>query len=354
MTIPRLNGWWDEIAGNATKLAGQLPEVFQPNNVAQKRLQDMVQQNPMLMEQFTNMDDATRAQLAQSLGFKGQNPLAGLPVGAQRMGREEQQRAVKSLTPEQATERTANLAGVTPQRDLLRKQKVEEQQDQKFEWEKALAPIEIGIKGMDKEVKSMLLDEQKRALKTIEDARAKYPNVNMGKVVSDIMTNRVGPDTQGMLTVISADEGLKDAMKTIIDIQQTNSKYSKEFQLRSAGQQDDMARVAVQAVESARKEYDAASKGISAVTAKNALAKLSNEEAFAADPTLKLQYDEAIARRDEAYNRYKAYSPVVEKVFKITIPPLPELPAPAAGSTVNPVETPEARKERLRKIARGG
>lgn len=88
MSIPYLPGWWDEISKNAGNLMQQLPGVIQPDKVAQKRLQEMVQQNPMLLEQFSNMDDGTRDMLSKALGFRNENPIAQLPVGAQRQERE--------------------------------------------------------------------------------------------------------------------------------------------------------------------------------------------------------------------------------------------------------------------------
>jgi hypothetical protein len=39
MSLPYIPGWWDEISKNAMGLAQQLPEQFQPQRVAQKRLQ---------------------------------------------------------------------------------------------------------------------------------------------------------------------------------------------------------------------------------------------------------------------------------------------------------------------------
>lgn len=91
MSLPYIPGWWDEISKNATAFAGQLPQMIQPDRVANKKLQEMVQQNPMLLEQFSNMDEGTRNMLAQSLGFKNENPIAKLPVGAARKERDYQQ-----------------------------------------------------------------------------------------------------------------------------------------------------------------------------------------------------------------------------------------------------------------------
>lgn len=111
-------GWWDEISKNATGLVSQLPQMIQPDRVAGKRLQEMVQQNPMLLEQFSNMDDGTRNMLAQSLGFKNENPIAQLPVGAQRQERETKQKLRNEVMadPVKREEMLANEFGfLTPQ-----------------------------------------------------------------------------------------------------------------------------------------------------------------------------------------------------------------------------------------------
>jgi len=124
MSIPYIPGWWDEISKNATGLVSQLPQMIQPDRVAQRRLQEMVQQNPMLMEQFSNMDDATRAQLAQSLGFRKENPLANLPIGAQRREREEIQglRAEAMKDPTKAEELASARLGISNQQDRRAKE----------------------------------------------------------------------------------------------------------------------------------------------------------------------------------------------------------------------------------------
>jgi hypothetical protein len=48
----------------------------------------MVQQNPAILEQLGNMDDASRKLFEQTMGFKKQSPVTGLPVGVQRAERE--------------------------------------------------------------------------------------------------------------------------------------------------------------------------------------------------------------------------------------------------------------------------
>lgn len=332
-------GWYEQMAksGSIQKLGNMLGAKFAPDYQANARLQEMVQQNPMLMEQFSNMDDATRAQLTKSLGFKNQDPIAKLPVGVQRQERESVATYNKTLTPEQRDIQMANKAGTVSQKDLLRRDTTDARDAQKFEWEKALAPVEIKLKTLDVGTKELLANEQKRALDVVAAARSKYPEVNLGKVVNDIMKNRVDADTQGMLTVITADEGLSSALKTIIDIQQTNQKYANDFGLRRSGMEDDVARLAISAVNGAATEFDRASRVVNKIISDAALAKISIEEALKADPQRKAMYDEAIITRDAAKQRLDMYKPTVEASFKKMGMQFPEVvPPPATGVQGNP------------------
>lgn len=111
MAIQRIPGWWDEIGQGITSLVGQLPKVFTPNTVAQKKLQEMIQQDPTILDRVANMDDAQRAMFAQGVGFKNQNPFQQLPAGQQRIDREEKNKAVAAIqgNPEAQAERDAFL-----------------------------------------------------------------------------------------------------------------------------------------------------------------------------------------------------------------------------------------------------
>lgn len=124
MSIPYLPGWWDEISKNATGLAQQLPQFIQPDRVANKKLQEMVQQNPMILEQMGNMDAGTRSLLEQSLGFQKQAPISQLPVGAQRQERELNQQLLNETmaTPEGREEVRAGRTNTL----TMRKRKAEE------------------------------------------------------------------------------------------------------------------------------------------------------------------------------------------------------------------------------------
>jgi hypothetical protein len=113
-------GWYDQMAqsGSISKLGDIAGRKFMPDFRANQDLQKMVQQNPNLMTEISNMDDAARLALSKSLGFVNKDPLAALPVGAQRQERERitKTRAELMKDPTNAAEINAKEFGLlTPE-----------------------------------------------------------------------------------------------------------------------------------------------------------------------------------------------------------------------------------------------
>lgn len=317
MTIQYMPGWWDSISDNVTKLVGQLPRLLQPNAVAQRKLEDMMQNNPMLMEQFTNMDDGTRAQLAQSLGFRGQNPLGNLPVGEQRRAREEQQAVLGSLTPDQQEQRRAKIAGVETQKDILRRNVKDAREDQEFDWKRQIMATDIPARAVEAESRKLLLDEQKRAVGVLEAARAKYPQVDFNKIWRALNDpSKMDDEVQGMMTVVSGDKSLAGAFETIVDIEKIKMNARNQFSLRNLSQQDDVNRLLMQNVTLAQREYNQANNYIQGVLKQAKLAGISIEEALKIDSERKRLYDEAVVRASEAKAQYDRFSPALTSALK--------------------------------------
>jgi len=116
MSIPYIPGWWDEINKNGaiTNLAQQLPSIIQPDRVAGKRLEAMIQQNPELITQISNMDPTARQAMAGALGFKNydRSGLGNIEEGQQLQDRNAMKNFLKTATPRQQEQRLARLAGV--------------------------------------------------------------------------------------------------------------------------------------------------------------------------------------------------------------------------------------------------
>lgn len=108
-------GWYEQMAqsGSIQGIGDLIGRKIAPDFRANQDLQRMVQQNPAVMEQFSNMDPAALAQIQKTIGFVNKAPLTSLPAGAERQQRELKQAALGRVmaTPEGAAEVDANLTG---------------------------------------------------------------------------------------------------------------------------------------------------------------------------------------------------------------------------------------------------
>jgi hypothetical protein len=347
MTIPYVPGWWDSISQNATGLMKQLPGVIQPDNVAQKRLQEMVQQNPMLLEQFSNMDDGTRNMLAQSLGFKNQNPIAQLPVGAQRQEREEMQGLRKEVLadPRSRQEFIGSKFGTKTDQERT----IQDQQITNNDITTQIRKLDFKKMTRDDGLAELMTAESTRALQALQQARKDQPNLNFNKIISGLQNNRLDRDDLQQLQVISGDPYLSNALATVLDFSKLKEQTSSSLMLRSMGQRDDFARIAISAVESARKEYADSTRELTGYLNGGALSKISIEEAKKVDKSRAALIDQAMARRNAALNRLQTYGPIVDKSFGVTTDiPVDEI-ATQEEAPVN--ETPQQRLERLKRKA---
>ena len=103
MSIQYIPGWWDSIAENATGLAQQLPGIFQPDRVAKKKFERMIQQDPSLILKLSDLDETQRATFYAGLGGRDmtRNPVAGLPEGEGLQTRRRIAKTRSEMTPEQ-------------------------------------------------------------------------------------------------------------------------------------------------------------------------------------------------------------------------------------------------------------
>lgn len=122
-------GWAEGLlqSGDLRRLGGAAVEKFAPDLVANRKLQALVQQNPMLLSQIENMTPEARAAMEQTLGFKKQTPLQGLPVGAELSSQMEMKDYIKNLTPAQRELRLAAKAGTKTPEQISREDKLFQQ-----------------------------------------------------------------------------------------------------------------------------------------------------------------------------------------------------------------------------------
>jgi hypothetical protein len=227
MSLPYIPGWWDEISKSATSFASQLPQIIQPDSVAQKRLQEMIQQNPMLLSQIENMTPEARRSMEQTLGFKNKNPLQSLPVGAQLKQQMADAKYLETLTPEQQDIRQAARVGTLSLPELQRKKTKESQEDQKFQ-------MDLNNGTLQNQVLTGQAKEVERIGKQVESALAKYPTlqgIDINKIVKGAVRSGAPVDPQ-LITAIQSDPGAKQ----LFDIAYTSelTKFKNELDTRLA------------------------------------------------------------------------------------------------------------------------
>ena len=118
MSIQYVPGWWDQIKPEATGFMSELMKVAQPDFHANKKLQEMMMQNPGLADQIANMSDDQRQMFAQTMGFKKQQPFANMAPGAEREKRERNNATINALTPDEKRNWSLGQVGAKSQADL--------------------------------------------------------------------------------------------------------------------------------------------------------------------------------------------------------------------------------------------
>lgn len=351
MSIPYLPGWWDEISKSATGLVQQLPQFIQPDRVASKKLEGMLQQNPMLAEQLSNMDEGTRKLLEQSMGFKKQAPISSMPVGAERKMREMTQGILGEVMadPIKRQDYIKKVTGARTDTDIKK-----ETQDL------TKGQQEIDINAMNAELLTGKLKDFKRTQANVDAALAKYPdltNVNYKQIVRDLI--RTGkPVDPALITASIQDEGAKALLDLGIKSELMSMENEYAMRLRTAKDPNTSALLLRTLTEQAnqiettqqrlmmqrqllQKDLESKDYVMASITAKNDKDPAKRKEAQAVvDATMApiKEIDKAIATYMQAgldiQQRTEKYGEM------IGLPKLDKKP-----------ETPEERAARLRKLA---
>lgn len=362
MSLPYIPGWWDEISKSATGFASQLPQILQPDSVAQKRLQEMIQQNPMLLSQIENMTPEARMNMEQTLGFKKKTPLQSLPVGAQLKQQMEDAKYLETLTPEQREIRQATRVGTVSLPELQRKKTEESQKDQKFQLDLQNGTLQNQIlTGQAKDIQ--------RVAKQVDDAIAKYPTlqgVDINKIVKGAVRSGEPVDPQ-LITAIQADPGAKQ----LFDIAYTSelAKFKSELETRVAKTRStqDEALLLRTLTEIGNQLNDQEARTIAEMnielsnfekaqgTTANLIQNLNNPNAVAEKrAAIVKQYEDRLAQiRNAAKTNTDRTTSLVDKLGLKS--PMSSTTMPITGTMpVGPLnETPEQRLARLRQAAGG-
>lgn len=229
MSIPYLPGWWDEInrGGAVTNFVSQLPGIIQPDRVAGKRLQELVQQNPMLMTQISEMDEGQRQAFANALGFRdfGKSGLGNLSEGPQLRQRREVERYLATATPEQKDIALAAKAGTKSKRELT-------QNDTLFGLGVQEKEQNIRTGAQQEQLNAIKLNEAKELENLSSTLKVKYPadTFNVQRAAMDFISGRLDtPELQRITT----DPTIAGAFNTYIDLYKQRLQLSAQRDIAS-------------------------------------------------------------------------------------------------------------------------
>lgn len=262
MSIPYLSGWWDEInKGNAaSNLFARLPEMIQPDRVAGKRYQEMIQQNPMLIESLSNMDDTQRQAFASALGFRDYNKsgFGNIAPGEKLLERREMQDFLRTATPEQREIRLAGKAGTKTTKDIS-------QADQLFGLNVKGAEQTVTLNEQKLKLQDMELKEKTEMQTLVDTLRAKYPNeqINLQKSMTDFVSGKINtPELQRITT----DPTIAPAFNTLLELYKERIRLAAQTNIASLkGPQEKLLGIQFlqQGVDNAQAKINAAQSALS-------------------------------------------------------------------------------------------
>ena len=343
MTIPRLDGWWDEInrGGAAEKFVGALDKRLRPDAYAQQALQEMIRQNPNALEQIANMDPGQRQMFAATMGFTKGNPFENLAPGAARTRLNEEQAAIAALTPEQQLARQAAVANV-PTTEAI----VNARSDRDLE--RKMKEFTFNNLVEDRPLAKLLNEEKSRVINTLNQMRTKYPELDVSGVVGGLLRGDLSPELLQQAQLLQNDYGA--AFDTMLDMAKLQLQGDMQLRLRGMTDQSDFVRLAASLTESARKSYADATRNFNNYVKTNKLAGLSLEKAIERDPEFAKNVANYEAQMQQAKATYDSYAPVVARLMNVELPSI-EFGADVPAASTTPLSP--AAQEAVRRIKSG-
>jgi hypothetical protein len=220
MSLPYIPGFWDEISQSATKLAGQLPAVFQPNEVANKKLEELVRQNPMIMTQIADMDETQRQAFASALGFQdySKSKIGGIAEGPQLRAQREDE-AFFAANPGSKDRAIAARNQTKTAQDL-------EREDTIFGLGKQEKEQNLRVGAQTEQLNAIKLQEEQEMQTLSSTLKAKFPadTFNVQQAAVDFISGKLDtPELQRITT----DPTISGAFNTYIDL------YKQRLQLQA-------------------------------------------------------------------------------------------------------------------------
>lgn len=231
MSLPYIPGWWDTISQNAQRFAQALPQSIEPEGVANRRFQQLIQQNPTIMQDFANMDPAMRQSMAQAMGMKSvPQALQDLPKGEKL----KQQEFVAGLSPAMQERYRLGQAGLKTESE--------------YSMAERAAKLELETGELRNQVATGQVKDMKRADKLIEDAALAYPSlrgVNFTELAKQVVRTNDQVDPT-LITAISADPGAKQLFDTAVGVQRMKYESDLRAQLAQMKGPDDKRQTAME------------------------------------------------------------------------------------------------------------
>lgn len=322
MAIQYMPGLWDSIKPEAMGFVNELVKSTHPDHFAEEKFKQMIQQNPDLINQISNMDDTQRSSFIKAMGFVKNNPVAGLAPGAERLQREQNAEVIKGLSPDERKVYSFGKAGAATQESIdanraavATKAAQEGRDATKFGWEKQINDLEMPVNAVTAETKMVLAKQQQRDVNELIELQKKYPEVNIGYVYRAMESGRMDQKANDMAKIIDADPAFSKAMMNMISIQKIKLEARNNFSLRSLSQQDEADRISLGFYKEADTNYKNAMNVVNNITKNNTIAKVDLEAAFVSNPELRAQYNDAVTKAKDAYETRKDFHPIAQKFF---------------------------------------
>ncbi len=331
MSVVNLPGLWDQIGPSAMSFAENLQRAVAPNFYAKKKLEEMVQKDPSVIEKFQNMDPTARAALAKGLGFSdGQDPFAGLAPGMDLQKKQQEFDLYKQGVSQDPTGAAARAAGartaegkaidvgnaaVAKLKPTIAQQEIQQN------------AINIDTSKIDQGLKGLALRKATQAQARLEKWQAENPNFNLKDVFAAVqdpskMTPQISEAYANM------NDGQHQAMKDLLSIESLNTQLAKAGIMadKSNRAQANMAREnwIRNSAKDDQAAYTAAKKSFQAWVQANILGKVSLQDALK-DPKFKAQYDQLHAELESYRSNYNESGAKAAETMGTKFTPIPTL-----------------------------
>jgi osmotically-inducible protein OsmY len=331
MSVVNLPGLWDQIGPSAMGFAENLQRAVAPNFYAKKKLEELIQKDPSVIDKFQNMDPTARAALAKGLGFSnGEDPFASLAPGMDLQKKQQEfglyQQGIKQ-DPTGAAARAAGARTAEGQAIDAGNAAVAKLKPQIAQQEIQQNAINIDVSKIDKDLKGLALRKTQQAQARLEKWQAANPNFNLKDVFAavqdpSLMTPQITEAYANM------DEGQHQAIKDLLNVAGLNNQLAKAGIMadKSNRAQANMAREnwIRNSAKDDQNAYNNAKKSFQAWVQANILGKVSLQDALK-DPKFKAQYDQLHAELEAYRNNYNESGSKAAETMGTKFTPVPTL-----------------------------